>query len=129
MLKVNKHTQWNLISPLLESKDPLLLIEQRFLNFFIKILNHNNKFLKYIANFSLSNNFSYININIMSIIHKYSISQEKLYCNESITIRDNIAPNWMFPIIYELISTKNKLLNVNLNDGEIQTLLLYLCVN
>ena len=65
----------------------------------------------------------------MSILHKYSISHEKLYCNQSIIIRDNIAPNWKVPIIHELLSAKDKLLNVNLNDGEIHTLLLDLCVN
>ena len=41
VLKVNKRTHCNLISPLIKSKDPLLLIEQRILNFLRKILNHN----------------------------------------------------------------------------------------
>ena len=65
----------------------------------------------------------------MSILHKHSISHEKSYCNQSIKIRDNIAPDWKVPIIYELLLAKDKLLYVNLNDVEIHTLLLDLCVN
>merc|ERR1712212_487435 len=110
VLKVDKRTHCNLIPPLVKSKDPLLLIEQRILNFFRKMLIHDNGLVKFIANFSYSNSFSYMNRNIMSILHKHSISHEKLYRNQSIKISDNIAPNWRVPFIHEILSAKDMLL-------------------
>ena len=92
------------------------------------MLNHNNKLLKYIANFSHSKSFSYMNKNIMSILHKYSISHEKLYCNESIKIRDTVACNRKLSIISELLLFRDQLLNINLNYDEIETLLRSLCI-
>ena len=129
VLKVDKRTHCNLIPPLVKSKDPLLLIEQRILNFFRKMLIHDNGLVKFIANFSHSNSFSYMYKNIMSILHKHSISHEKLYCNQSIKIRDNIAPNWRVTLIHEILSAKDGLLFVNLNNAELNTILYELCVN
>ena len=70
-----------------------------------------------------------MNRNIMSILHKHPISHEKLYCNQSIKIRDNIAPNWKVPFIHEILSAKDGLLDVNLNNAELNTILFDLCVN
>ena len=93
------------------------------------MLIHDNGLVKFIANFSHSNSFSYMNKNIMSILHKHSISHEKLYCNQSIKISDNIAPNWRVPFIHEILSAKDMLLEVNLNNTELNTILFDLCVN
>ena len=71
------------------------------------MLNHDNELLKYIEKFTLSNNFSYINKIIISILHKYPISREKLFGNETIKIRDTVAPNCKLSIINELILIKD----------------------
>ena len=41
----------------------------------------------------------------------------------------NIAPNWRVPLIHEILSAKDGLLDVNLNNAELNTILFELCVN
>ena len=127
ILNVHRQTHCNLIEPLIQCKNPLLMIEQRILNFFRKMLNHDNQLVKFISSFTLSNNFSYMYKNLISILYKHSISYEKLYNNQSIKINENVSSNWKIPIIRELILIRDQLLHVNLNEKEIKELLKYLC--
>ena len=47
-----------------------------------------------ITKFTLPDNISNINKSIVSILHKHSISHEKLFGYESIMIRETVAPSW-----------------------------------
>ena len=88
------------------------------------MLNHENQLIKYIASFTLSNNFSYMTVNLMNILYKQSISYEKLYCNQHIKINCNVE---YISCIKELIFVRNQLC-VNFNDKEIRDLLNYFCI-
>ena len=77
ILNIHRQTHCDLLTPLIQCKNPLLIIEERIINFFRKMLNHENQLIKYITSFTLSNNFSYMTVNLMNILYKHSISYEK----------------------------------------------------
>ena len=123
ILNIHRQTHCDLLTPLIQCKNPLLIIEERIINFFRKMLNHENQLIKYIASFTHSNNFSYMTVNLINILYKHSISYEKLYCNQNIQINCNVEYNWK-----ELILIRDQLLCVNFNDKEIRDLLNYFCI-
>ena len=94
ILNIHRQTHCDLLTPLIQCKNPLLIIEERIINFFRKMLNHENQLIKYITSFTLSNNFSYMTVNLINILYKHSISYEKLYCNQNIKINCNVEYNW-----------------------------------
>ena len=128
ILNLSRRTHSNLLAPLLKCKNPLLIIEQRFLNFYRKLLNHSNSVIRHLINFTISNNFSNINKNLINILFKHSISYEKLLDNKSIIIKDNFEPNWKIPLLNELILARDNLIELNLNKTEIELILYDICV-
>ena len=129
ILKIDKKSHCNLIAPLIACKNPLLIIEERFLNFHRKLLNHSNSVIRHLINFTISNNFSNINKNLIDILLKHSISYDKLFLNKSIKINDNSELSWRIPIISELLQARESLININLNFQEIELLIRDLCIN
>ena len=57
ILNLNRRTHSHLLAPQINCKNPLLIIEQRFLNFYRKLLNHSNSVISHLINFTISNNF------------------------------------------------------------------------
>ena len=128
ILNLSPRTHCNLLAPLIKCKNPLLIIEQRFLNFYRKLLNHSNSVIRHLINFTISNNFSNINKNLINILFKHSISYEKLLDNKSIIIKDNFEPNWKIPLLNELILARDNLIELNLNKTEMELILNEICV-
>ena len=123
-LRIHRQSHSNLFAPL----NPLLIIEEGFINFCRKLLNHSNSVISHLINFTISNNFSNINKNLIDILFKHSISYDKLFVNKSIRIKDNVEPNWKTPIITELLQVKDNLIDIYLNNSEIKLLLKNLCI-
>ena len=92
------------------------------------MLNHDNEIMNYLIHFTISNNFSNINKNLIYVLFKHSISYEKLFDNQSINMKDKVEPNSKIPIIKELLLTKDTFVNINLNSFEIENLLKNLCI-
>ena len=128
IINVNPRTHCNLIAPLMNCKNPLIIIEERMINFYVKLINHDNSLLKYIANFSLNNNFSDFTKNIFQILNKNSISFEKLFKKERIRIKENFQHDWRIDVLKELINMRDELVVSNLNLHEINNLIKYLCI-
>ena len=128
ILNLSPRTHCNLLAPLIKCKNPLLIIEQRFLNFYRKLLNHSNSVIKHLINFTTSNNFSYIYKNLISILSKHSIRYDKLLDNNTIKIKDNCMPNWKIPLLKDLILARDNLIVLPLNKSEIDLVIYDLCV-
>ena len=110
-LNIHRQTHCDLLTPLVQCKNPLLIIEERIIIFFRKMLNHDDQFIKYTASFTLSNNFSYMTGNLLKIyLNIQSCNYEKLYWNQTIKINSNVEYNWKVSCIKELILIRDQLL-------------------
>ena len=108
ILNLNKRTRSFLIPFLMQTSSILEIIYVRFLNFFIKGLNHDDEYIKYFFYNSILSQNSYCIVNINKIIFSHNIRYSELFEGKKIKFQNRIIDDhWKIDIINELIHMRD----------------------
>ena len=133
VLGVSKQTRTYLLGPLMKSMSIENIIMQRMSSFFVNGMNHSNKVVNtFFKNVLVSkSSVMYRNINIILSKLKINYKDFLLLNKESIKREfkeSSNVPDWRGKMIEELLNIRDKQLECDLNQAEVNEILKYVCI-
>ena len=133
VLGVSKQTRTYLLGPLMKSMSIENIIMQRMSSFFVNGINHSNKVVNtFFKNVLVSkSSVMYRNINIILSKLKINYKDFLLLNKESIKREfkeSSNVPDWRGKMIEELLNIRDKQLECDLNQAEVNEILKYVCI-
>ena len=133
VLGVSKQTRTYLLGPLMKSMSIENIIMQRMSSFFVNGINHSNKVVNtFFKNVLVSkSSVMYRNINIILSKLKINYKDFLLLNKESIKRQfkeSSNVPDWRGKMIEELLNIRDKQLECDLNQAEVNEILKYVCI-
>ena len=117
-----------MIPVLMQTNTLRFMLEQRFLNFIIEGISHDNFLVSNVFKNSIVYS-SFILRNINSIFKKYNLSYEELFKNKRLVLKENInVDNWKVSVLKELIHMRDFKLTESLSMEEIVFIINQICV-
>ena len=130
ILNLNKRTRSILLPFLMQTPNVLEIIYVRFLNFFIKGLNHEDEFIRSFFYNSITSQNSYCVLNINKIISSLDMKYYELFEGKRIKSKNRLIDDcWKINVINELIHMRDFRLYNFFNRNEILTLLDDICTS
>ena len=129
VLKLPFRTHNILIPHLIQTEPIETIIHNRFLNFFIRGVNHDNNLIEFMFKNCLLGFDSYFVRNLNIIFEKYDIPYTDIFSRKHFKLsrRDNSQP-WKPILIKELLFLRDENLYSNLTRADIDLLIYDLCV-
>ena len=125
-------THNDILPQLIESPSMDYTIYSRILCFFSKGLKHKSEYIAFFFKNCLTGLHSYMSKNIFCIINRIGMNINDLWLKSEYGIKrickPTVAENWRCKMIKELLLCRDRMLNCDLSDEEINDLLTHLCI-
>ena len=106
------------------------ILENRFINFVIKGIKHNNNLVSSIFKNSCINGSGFMLRNVNSILKRHKINYRDIFEQNSIKLKENIyIENWKLSMLKELFQMRDFGNSLNFNKNEINHIIDFICLS